>query len=77
MERAKKAHRGDDMNEIKGALEELSAAFQAAGQSVYAAQAATPPAGDGAPTDGAKPDAEAKKEEVAEADYEIVDEKKK
>jgi molecular chaperone DnaK len=72
VERARKAHRGDDMNEIKGALEELNAAFQAAGQAVYAAQAAQPsgePSSDGAP--------EPKKEEVADADYEIVDEKKK
>ena len=72
VERARKAHRGDDMNEIKGALEELNAAFQAAGQAVYAAQAAQPsgePSTDGAP--------EPKKEEVADADYEIVDEKKK
>ena len=74
VERARKAHRGDDMNEIKGALEELNASFQAAGQAVYAAQAAQP-------SDGAQPAGEGpagdKKEEVAEADYEIVDEKKK
>jgi molecular chaperone DnaK len=73
VERAHKAHRGDDMNEIKGALEELNAAFQAAGQAVYAAQASQP-------SDGAKsanePPAEEKKDDVAEADYEIVDEKK-
>jgi molecular chaperone DnaK len=75
VERARKAHRGDDMNEIKGALEELSAAFQAAGQAVYAAQAqsSAPPAGDGA----APKAEEAKKEDVVEADYEIVDEAKK
>ncbi len=71
VERARKAHRGDDMNEIKGALEELNAAFQAAGQAVYAAQAANP-AGEAAPAEGA---AEAKKDDVAEADYEIVDDK--
>ncbi|MEX2180752.1 MAG: molecular chaperone DnaK [Gemmatimonadaceae bacterium] len=73
VERARKAHRGDDMAEIKAALEELNAAFQAAGQAVYAAQAA-------APSDGAVPaDAaagEATKDEVAEADFEIVDDKK-
>jgi molecular chaperone DnaK len=75
VERARKAHRGDDMNEIKGALEELSAAFQAAGQAVYAAQAqaSTPPAGDGT---AGEPAAEEKKDDVAEADYEIVDENK-
>jgi molecular chaperone DnaK len=43
VERARKAHRGEDMNEIKAALEELTAAFQAAGQAVYAAQSAPAP----------------------------------
>jgi hypothetical protein len=61
------------MTEIKAALEELTAAFQAAGQAVYAAQSApTPDAGAAA---GASPEGETKKEEVAEADFEIVDEK--
>jgi hypothetical protein len=61
------------MHEIKGALEELSAAFQAAGQAVYAAQStpSSPPGDSG----GAKPE-EGKKEDVADADYEIVDEKR-
>jgi len=79
VERARKAHRGDDMNEIKGALEELSAAFQAAGQAVYAAQAqaSTPPGGDaGAGSAGGTAGEGAKKEDVVEADYEIVDDKK-
>ncbi len=73
IERARKAHKGDDMNEIKGALDELNAAFQAAGQAVYAAQAAQP----SADAPAAEGSAEAKKEEVADADYEIVDEAKK
>jgi molecular chaperone DnaK len=73
IERARKAHKGDDMNEIKGALDELNAAFQAAGQAVYAAQAAQP----GGETPPAEGSAGAKKEEVADADYEIVDEAKK
>ena len=72
VERARKAHKGDDMNEINGSLEELNAAFQAAGQAVYAAQAAQPAAEAGAP--GAEAP---KKDDVAEADYEIVDEAKK
>jgi molecular chaperone DnaK len=72
VERARKAHKGDDMNDIKGALDELNAAFQAAGQAVYAQGAQ--PAGDAPPAEGS---AEAKKEEVADADYEIVDEAKK
>ena len=73
VERARKAHKGDDMNEIKGSLDELNAAFQAAGQAVYAAQAAQP-SGEAPPAEGT---AEPKKEEVADADYEIVDEAKK
>ena len=73
VERARKAHRGDNMTEIKAALEELTAAFQAAGQAVYAAQSA--PAPDAGAAAGAAPEGEAKKEEVAEADFEIVDEK--
>ena len=80
VERARRAHKGDDMNEIKGALEELNAAFQSAGTAVYAAQAAQPSAEEGAKTGaeaGAAGAADAKKEEVVEADYEIVDEPKK
>ncbi|MDH5235187.1 MAG: Hsp70 family protein, partial [Gemmatimonadota bacterium] len=75
VERARKAHRGEDMTEIKAALEELNAAFQAAGQAVYAAQQSAP--ADAPPTDGASSDGDGKKEEVVEeADFEIVDEKK-
>src|SRR5512146_2722390 len=82
VERARKAHRGDDMNEIKGALEELSAAFQAAGQAVYAAQAqaeqAAGPTGEPAGTAGQPGNAPGgKPDDVVEADYEIVDEDKK
>ena len=74
VERARKAHRGEDMNEIKAALEELTASFQAAGQAVYAAQAA--PAPEAGATDGAAPAADAKKDDVVEADFEIMDDKK-
>ena len=74
VERARKAHRGEDMNEVKAALEELTAAFQAAGQAVYAAGAAQPT--DGAAPAG-EPAADAKKDDVVEADYEIVDDSKK
>jgi len=74
VERARKAHRGEDMNEVKAALEELTAAFQAAGQAVYAAGAAQPTDGS-APT--GEPAADAKKDDVVEADYEIVDDSKK
>ena len=81
VERARKAHRGDDTAEIKAAMEELSAAYQEAGRSLYS-QAQTSsepgptPGGDGA-TPGAEPPAgEAKPDDVVEADYEIVDDKK-
>ncbi|MBX3132483.1 MAG: molecular chaperone DnaK [Gemmatimonadaceae bacterium] len=73
VERARKAHRGEDMAEVKAALEELTAAFQAAGQAVYAAGAAQPTDGT-APADAAP--ADAAKDDVVEADFEIVDEKK-
>ncbi len=56
VERARKAHRGDDMAEIKSALDELSTAYQEAGRSLYAQQeaegaaaaAGAEPAADGA-----------------------------
>jgi molecular chaperone DnaK len=82
VERARKALRGDDMNEIKAAQEELNRVFSEAGQSFYAQSqnagpggdaGGAPPADGGAgPTAGAKPE-----EEVVEADYEIVDDTKK
>ncbi|MDO8286342.1 MAG: molecular chaperone DnaK, partial [Rhodoferax sp.] len=74
VERARKAHRGEDMTEIKAALEELTAAFQAAGQAVYAAQAAPAPDA-GTPGEEAPVGAD-KKDDVVEADFEIVDDKK-
>jgi len=77
VERARKALRGDDLAEIKAAQEELAKSFAEAGQSFYA-QSQKPADGGGTPPpDGeAKPD-EGKKEDVVEADYEIVDETKK
>jgi molecular chaperone DnaK len=79
VERARKAHRGDDADEIKAATEELSAAYQEAGRSLYSqAEASEPgpaPGADGA-TSGAEQPADAKPEDVVEADYEIVDDKK-
>jgi molecular chaperone DnaK len=67
------------MNEIRAAQEELSKAYSEAGQAFYQQQASqdTPadgeaPAGDAGQSQsgGAKPD------DVVEADYEIVDDKK-
>ena len=74
VERARKAHRGEDMTEIKAALEELTSAFQTAGQAVYAAQAA--PAAEASTPGAEAPGPDAKKDDVAEADFEIVDDKK-
>lgn len=73
VERARKALRGDDVNEIRAAQEELSKAYSEAGQAFYQQQAAQPQQDAGASgTDNAQPAAE----EVVEADYEIVDDKK-
>ena len=79
IERARKALRGDDMNEIRAAQEELSKTYSEAGQAFYQQQSA--PEG-GAPADGAEQpggaqgEAAGKAEDVVEADYEIVDDKK-
>jgi molecular chaperone DnaK len=79
VERARKALRGDDMNEIRAAQEELSKTFGEAGQSFYAQQNASSqeagaqqPAGESSGQAGSTPP----KEDVVEADYEIVDDKK-
>ncbi len=87
VERARKAHRGEDMGEIKAALEELSTAYQEAGRSLYSQQQSTgteaPPQGEPAEasagtTEGAQgAGAGAKPDDVVEADYEIVDDSKK
>jgi molecular chaperone DnaK len=80
IERARKALRGDDMNEIRGAQEELTKVFSEAGQAFYQQQGqagaqqpnAGQPAGAAA---GAEPGGK-QADDVVEADYEIVDEKK-
>jgi molecular chaperone DnaK len=82
VERARKALRGDDINEIKGAQEELTKVFAEAGQSFYAqsqqASGGGTEGGEGAgPTGGTDGKPEGKPEDVVEADYEIVDEPKK
>jgi len=83
VERARKALRGSDAGEIRSAQEELTAAYSAAGQSLYQQQGAGQPGG---PTGGAQEPAGAgaaagagaggKPDDVVEADYEIVDDKK-
>jgi molecular chaperone DnaK len=84
VERARKALRADDQGEIRSAQEELTRAYSEAGQSLYQQQGAAggtgptpgdsgqePPSGG---TTGSQPGA--KPDDVVEADYEIVDEKK-
>jgi molecular chaperone DnaK len=81
VERARKALRGDDQSELRAAQEELTRAYSEAGQSLYQQQGAGAPggqpgeappetAGASAGAKGGKPD------DVVEADYEIVDDKK-
>src|SRR3982074_244428 len=78
VERARKALRGDDLNEIRAAQEELTKVFSEAGQAFYQQQGQEPqpeagqPAGATAGADGAAKPAD----DVVEADYEIVDDKK-
>jgi molecular chaperone DnaK len=84
VERARKALRGDDLNEIKAAQEELSKTFNEAGQSFYAQSQAAEGAAAGGGAEGqaggpgeAGNGAGAPADDVVEADYEIVDEAKK
>jgi molecular chaperone DnaK len=81
VERARKALRGDDMNEIRAAQEDLTRVFQEAGQSFYQQQnqGAGAAGGQGAGTPGGEQPAGAtagKPDDVVEADYEIVDDNK-
>jgi molecular chaperone DnaK len=78
---AKEALKGDDVDAITSARDELMQAFSAAGQEMYQSQAAEAPeaeaAADGDATDGgAAADGAPADEDVVEADYEIVDEEK-
>jgi molecular chaperone DnaK len=78
VERARKALRGDDMNEIRSAQEELSRVFSEAGQSFYAqAQSAGGEAGASQPAGEPAGATAGRTDDVVEADYEIVDEEKK
>ena len=76
VERARKSLKGDDLGEIRAAQEELTRAFQEAGQSFYQSAQAAPDAGAPAGADPAGADT-GKPDDVVEADYEIVDEEKK
>ncbi|MGH7717683.1 MAG: molecular chaperone DnaK, partial [Gemmatimonadaceae bacterium] len=85
VERARKALRAEDMGEIRSAQEELSRTYNEAGQSLYAQQpqgggpggepGPEQPAGAGAGA-GAGATAGGGRDDVVEADYEIVDDDK-
>jgi molecular chaperone DnaK len=75
VEGAKGALRTGDPAGIKTALDELTAAYQAAGASLYASTASAGSTGAEGGQGEAQP--EPPKEDVVEADYEIVDEGKK
>ena len=79
VERSRKALRGDDMAEIRAAQEELTKVYSEAGSSLYAQnaqQGSTEDAGATASGGGQQPGATPGAEDVVEADYEIVDDKK-
>jgi molecular chaperone DnaK len=80
LERARKALKQDELGELQGAREELMQAFSAAGQQFYQAQAAESQGAEaGAPTgepETAGAGARGQQDDVVEADYEIVDDKK-
>src|SRR5437868_4896941 len=79
LEGAKQALRSGNGDEISRALEELQQAYSAAGASLYAAQrgAGAPGAGAEPPTGGPEGATAEKKDNVVDADYEIVDDDKK
>ncbi|HSC31937.1 MAG TPA: molecular chaperone DnaK [Gemmatimonadaceae bacterium] len=81
VERARKALRGEDMSEIKSAHEELTNAYSEAGQSLYAqgqqAQGETATSHAAQESAADNPKGTDRKEDVVEADYEIVEEDKK
>src|SRR6266849_4660807 len=79
VEGAKQALRAGAADEISKALEELQQAYSAAGASMYTAQrgAGAPPSGAEQPAGGAEAGSAEKKDNVVDADYEIVDDDKK
>jgi molecular chaperone DnaK len=71
--------RGDDLNEIKAAQEDLNRTFSEAGQSFYAQSQGAPEGAPGGAEAGSTGDGASGRpaDDVVEADYEIVDEAKK
>jgi molecular chaperone DnaK len=78
LESGRQALRSGDVSAIRSALDELNQAYSAAGASLYQAAGAAQPNGGGAegPGQAAGEPAQAGQDDVVEADYEIVDEKK-
>src|SRR5262249_27339878 len=79
VEGAKQSLRSGNPADISRALEELQQAYSAAGASLYAASRGAGPESGGpppGPDGGAAAGAEKDKENVVEADYEIVDDDK-
>jgi molecular chaperone DnaK len=77
VEAGRQALRAGDPAGIKTALNELNSAYSAAGASLYqSATSGAEPGPEAGPTAG-EPAGEQKKDDVVEADYEIVDESKK
>jgi molecular chaperone DnaK len=74
IEGAKQSLRAGESSQIKSALDELSQAYSAAGASLYQAAESQQTAEPGAGETAAEPEG---KEDVVEADYEIVDDDKK
>jgi molecular chaperone DnaK len=85
LEAGRQALRTGDVDSIRRALDELNQAYSAAGASLYQAAGAGASGGPGEPSGGpdqppspggSGPEAGAPQDDVVEADYEIVDEKK-
>ncbi len=76
LERGRSALKGSDVAEINEARDELMQAFSAAGQEMYQAQAAEAGSEESPGPEGTPEDTVGEDDEVVEADYEIVDEKK-
>jgi molecular chaperone DnaK len=77
VERARKSLKGDDMGEIRSAQEELTKTFQEAGQAFYQQSQGADAAAGTAGGEGEPAGATAGRDDVVEADYEIVDDEKK
>jgi molecular chaperone DnaK len=79
LEAGRQALRSGDTAGIRRALDELNAAYSAAGAALYQAAGAAPPNGGGGQAEPGSPEpqpAAAGQDDVVDADYEIVDDKK-